>query len=89
MALEKLVDVARSNGMECIDARRYGLCFFNQIALFGTPEAMRRTEKQWAAAGSPCEKRRPRFAFPALISLPRSEWLDTKLRRAGQGEARE
>ncbi len=75
-----LCDLARKNGMMVINGAKGSWMFWSTILLYGTAEAMRKTEQAWKRHGHEVPRRRP----PGAISVPhewmirpRSEWADS------------
>ena len=77
LSLRQLLDIAREEGMRCIDAFKGDICCYNSIALYGTREQLERTQERWRAAGHECLKRFEKWGQgPADLDRPRIRWLD-------------
>jgi hypothetical protein len=73
--------VAQDNGMAVVAAYKPNMHCYNEISLFGTSEAMAKTEAAWAAAGNELKPRGERnLVFGVNKSLPRDKWIDSAIR---------
>lgn len=92
-SLERLVWIARHNGMECVAGFKPSWCIWNHIALRGTAEQMRRTEAEWGIPrldgadewpSHDVTSRQPKGAF-RISKLPREKWAEHELPAAEGG----
>ena len=74
-----LVAVARANGMQCITGYKGSMCFWHEIALAGTPAQMRKTDKQWEAAGHDVKTKKPGGAFGVSINRSPEVWVEHEM----------
>lgn len=74
--LAGLCDLARAEGMRVIRAYKPDWHVYNEIALFGSANAMRRTRAAWAAAGHEVPRGKPPAAFGIKTDVPFEEWVD-------------
>lgn len=74
--LTELVDIARKQGMLCIQGFKVSMCVHYQIGLYGTSEQMAATETKWAKAKQEFTNRQPGHAFNININIPREQWVD-------------
>lgn len=76
--LKGLVDVAKSKGMQIITAYKPDMHVCAEIGLYGTPHAMKSTEKEWEAKGHKLKKsaKRKNLVFGVNLNRPRAEWVD-------------
>lgn len=76
--LTRLAWIARKNGMQIVDAFKPDMHFYNEIALWGTPEQMAAVSKAWRVGKHEVLNRKPPGAF-GLSSVKRSEWVEHSL----------
>lgn len=74
--LAALCDRARAEGMLVIRAYKPNMHVYNEIALDGSNDAMRRTRAAWVAAGHEVPRGKPRAAFGVDLDVPAEDWVD-------------
>lgn len=74
--LRDLCQMARSHGLQVIDAHRPGLCMWEGLALFGSSEAMRALEADWDGRRLRWYRSRPSGAWPVSVDRPRDRWAE-------------
>lgn len=74
-----LCEVARRNGMMIISAAKANMHCFNDIALWGTPAAMKKTEAEWTAAGNEPKPRNFKAVFSVNLATDYKDWTEHTL----------
>ena len=71
-----LVEIARSQGMLCIEGFKPGMHYWHEIGLFGTHAQMKAVEAAWLENGHEVRSKKPSGALGLNLTIPKQEWVD-------------